>query len=74
MNTMLYWKRLFEDVVTGAATSVLVLLGDAADLWHVDWKQAVGVGGLAAVTALLKGLSAKNWGDENTTSYVRSDV
>lgn len=73
MWTVSYWKQLVEDAVVGASTAVVALLGDGANLWSVDWKAAVGIGGGAALVAVLKGLTAKNVGTPNTTSVVRQD-
>jgi hypothetical protein len=74
MWTVSYWKQLIEDAVVGASTALIALLGDGANLWAVDWKAAVGIGGGAALVAFLKGLTAKNVGTPGTTSYVKYDA
>jgi hypothetical protein len=74
MWTVSYWKQLVEDAVVGASTALVALLGDGANLWTVDWKTAVGLGGGAALVAVLKGLLAKNVGTPGTTSVVKTDA
>lgn len=75
MWTVSYWKQLVEDAVQATAAGALSVLGlDALDVFHADWKAALGVGLGGAVLALLKGVAAKNVGTPNTTSVVRTDA
>lgn len=71
MWTASYWKQLVEDALTGASVALVAVLGDSANLWLVDWKTAVGLGGGAALVAVLKGLVAKDVGTADTTSFVK---
>ncbi|MEU0807354.1 holin [Streptomyces sp. NPDC005970] len=54
MNTAAFWKATFERMVRTFAQAVLALVsGDGLGVLDVDWGQALSVGGLAAVLALL---------------------
>lgn len=59
MTTLAFWKATFERVVRTFAQAVLALLsGDGLGVLDVDWGQALSVGGLAAVAALLTAVVA----------------
>ena len=74
MWTVSYWKQLVEDAVQATAAGALSVLGlDALDVFHADWKAALGVGLGGAVLAVLKGVAVKNVGTPQTTSVVRKD-
>lgn len=74
MNTAAYWKQLGEDALMGFSVGVASVVGlDAFNALTADWKQALGVGLGGAVAMVLKGLSAKNVGTLNTTSFIKQD-
>ncbi|MEH0431296.1 holin [Streptomyces stelliscabiei] len=59
MTTRAFWKATLERMVRTFAQAVLALLGgDGLGLIDVDWGQALSIGGLAAVAALLTAIVA----------------
>lgn len=65
-----YAKDLAERVIwsfLGGTVAVLVAAGPA-DMLHVGFWKAAGVGGLTAVVALVKGLAARGLGARNSAS------
>jgi hypothetical protein len=64
-----YLRDLIERVVASFAGGALSVLGlDAVNVLSVDWKAALGVGGGAAVVALLKGFVARTVGNSNSAA------
>ncbi|MEU9793841.1 holin [Streptomyces sparsogenes] len=54
MTTIAFWRATFERTLRTFAQAELALLsGDGLGILDVDWGQALSVGGLAAVLALL---------------------
>lgn len=67
-----YAKDLTERVIwtfLGGTTAVVAAAGPA-DMLHASFWQAAGVGGLAAVVSLVKGLGARLVGTKNSASTV----
>ncbi|WP_431772173.1 holin [Streptomyces cucumeris] len=59
MLTRGFWKATVERVVRTFAQAELALLGgDGLGILDVDWGQALSVGGLAAVLALLTAVAS----------------
>jgi hypothetical protein len=59
MMTRVFWKATAERVVrTFAQAEIALLSGDGLGILNVDWGQALSVGGLAAVLALLTAIAA----------------
>lgn len=71
MNTA-YLKDLGEQVTVAFAGALVTALGgDAVDVWHINWKLALGVAGGVAVISLLKGIVAKGFGNKDSASFVK---
>ena len=65
-----YAKDLTERVIwtfLGGTTAVVTAAGPA-DMLHASFWEAVGVGGLAAVVSLAKGIAARLVGTKNSAS------
>ena len=59
MMTGAFWKATLERMIRTFAQAALALLGgDGLGLVDIDWGQAVSIGGLAAVAALLTAIVA----------------
>ncbi|MFE5662467.1 holin [Streptomyces niveus] len=59
MNTSAFWKATFERMLRTFAQAVLAAMaGDGLGLLDVDWGDALSVGGLGAVAALLTAIVA----------------
>ena len=59
MFTRAFWKATVERMIRTFAQAVAALLGgDGLGLVDVDWGQALSIGGLAAVAALLTAIVA----------------
>lgn len=59
MLSAAFWKATVERMVRTFAQAVLALLGgDGLGVLDVDWGQALSVGGLAAILALLTAIAA----------------
>ncbi|MEU1805828.1 holin [Streptomyces sp. NPDC019937] len=59
MMTRAFWKATAERVVrTFAQAEIALLSGEGLGILDVDWGQALSVGGLAAVLALLTAVAA----------------
>jgi hypothetical protein len=66
--SLLFWKRLAEDALSGAASAALAVLGvDAVNIGQVDWSTVGGVAAGAAVVMILKGLAGGSNSDPYTT-------
>lgn len=75
MTTAAFWKATIERMIRTFAQAVLALLGgDGLGLLDVDWGQALSVGGLAAVVALLTAVATSGAGEEGpgVTETVRT--
>lgn len=75
MTTAAFWKATIERMIRTFAQAVLALLGgDGLGLLDVDWGQALSVGGLAAVVALLTAVATSGAGAEGpgVTETVRT--
>lgn len=67
-----YWKRLFEDALTGVWTGLgLVVLGDGFDVLTADWKAVLGAAATGALVALVKAGVATPVGDSNSPRIVK---
>ncbi|MFF9554605.1 holin [Streptomyces albus] len=65
MTTAAFWKATTERMIRTFAQAVLALLGgDGLGLLDVDWGQALSVGGLAAVVALLTAVATSGAGGD----------
>jgi hypothetical protein len=65
VTTTAFWRATVERMVRTFAQAVLALLGgDGLGLLDVDWGQALSVGGLAAVVALLTAVATSGAGGE----------
>ncbi|MEL3944888.1 holin [Streptomyces sp. LNU-CPARS28] len=54
MQTLAFWKATGERALRTFAQAVLALItGDGLGVLDVDWGQALSVGGLAAIAAVL---------------------
>ncbi|NSC21497.1 holin [Streptomyces albus subsp. chlorinus] len=77
MTTAAFWRAAVERMVRTFAQAVLALLGgDGLGLLDVDWGQALSVGGLAAVVALLTAVATSGTGGEGpgaTETVARRD-
>ncbi|WP_228979735.1 holin [Streptomyces sp. DH12] len=63
MTTSAFWKATAERMVRTFAQAVLGAVGaDQLGILDVDWGQAAGVGGLAAVLALLTAVATAGVG------------
>ncbi|URM90428.1 holin [Streptomyces sp. MRC013] len=63
MTTSAFWKAAAERAVRTFAQAVLGAVGaDQLGLLDVDWGQAAGVGGLAAVLAVLTAVATSGVG------------
>lgn len=59
MNTRAFWVAALERAVRTFAQAVLgVIVTDATGVLDADWVEALSVGGLAAVAALLTAVAA----------------
>ena len=66
---MKYLRDLAERVGASFVGGVLAAWGtDWVSITDIDWKTALGVGGLAGVVSLLKGLLAKLSGNPESAS------
>lgn len=66
-----FFADAFERAVRTFAQGVLgAISGGAIGLLDVDWAQAAGIGGLAAVISLLTSVVATGVGDKGTASFV----
>lgn len=64
-----WFRDAGERAVSTFAQSVLSVLGmDALDVFHADWKAALGVGLGGAVLSVLKSVAARKVGSEGTAS------
>jgi hypothetical protein len=65
-------KDAVERAVSTFAQAALSVLGlEALDVFHADWKAAVGVGVGGAVLSFLKSLAAASVTDNGTASLVK---
>lgn len=63
MNTSAFWKATFERMVRTFAQGTLgAVSADGLGILDVDWGQAAGIGGLAAVLALLTAVATSGAG------------
>ncbi|MEU1152650.1 holin [Streptomyces sp. NPDC005918] len=54
MNTLAFWKATAERALRTFAQAVLALItGDGLGILDIDWGEALSVGGLAALAAVL---------------------
>ncbi|MBB3665928.1 hypothetical protein FB384_004887 [Prauserella sediminis] len=68
-----YFKDLGERVVSSFTQGALSVLGlDAMNVLTVDWTAALGVGGGAAVLALLKALAGRGVGQNDNAAVTPS--
>jgi hypothetical protein len=67
MLTKEYWKRLAEDVYTGAVGGVAVIVTAAGfDALTADWKAIAGGALTGAIVALVKGAAFAKIGAEDS--------
>ncbi|WP_223776969.1 holin [Streptomyces sp. 135] len=77
MNTGAFWKATFERMVRTFAQAVLGIAGaDGLGLLNTNWADALAVGGLAAVAALLTAIvtSGGPVGPSITETVARPDT
>lgn len=66
-----YLLDLAERVAASFAAGALSALGgDVVNLWAVDWRAMLGIGGGAAVVSFFKGLAGRFRGDPATASLL----
>lgn len=76
MFTTLFWKDAGERAIKTAAQALLALwlVGDVAfNVLSVDWANAAGIAGGAAVVSLLTSVASVKAGELGTASLVRRD-
>lgn len=67
--TVSFWKDATERAVKSLAQAVvLVLGGDAVDVWHVNWQTVVGAGLGGALLSLMTSLASVGIANRGTAS------